>query len=67
MKPQQIDSQEWLYMGCFISKQEHPQLSGNYSVFQNNEEQTDIGRCYTFAEAKKLCEQNICTDNAQLF
>ncbi len=59
----QIDPEEWLYKGCFIQKSVHPQLIGKYVVFQNNEEQTHIGRTYTFAEAKKLCEANECTEN----
>lgn len=31
----------------------------------NNEEQTHIDRCYTFKDAKKLCEENECSDNFQ--
>lgn len=59
----QIDSEEWLYKGCFIQKSEHPQLKGKYEVFKNDEMQTHIDRCHTFAEAKKLCEENECFDN----
>lgn len=51
----QIDTDEWLYYGCFIQKSVHPKLVGKYEVFKNDEPQTHIGRCHTFAEAKKLC------------
>ena len=64
-KPKQIEVDEWIYKGCFIQKSEHPQLKGKYEVFKNNEEQTHIDRCYTFIEAKKLCEKNECNDNFQ--
>jgi hypothetical protein len=49
--------------GCFISKQKHPLLHGNYVVFQNNPLQTHIGRTQTFKQAKQLCEKNECFDN----
>lgn len=62
-KPKQIDSEEWLFKGCFIQKSTHPKLVGKYEVFKNNEEQTHVGRCYTFTEAKKLCIENECSDN----
>lgn len=61
--PVQIDSLEWLYKGCFIQKNDHPKLLGNYSVFKNNKNQDNIGRCFTFTEAKKLCCENECFDN----
>jgi hypothetical protein len=62
-KPRKIDTDEWLYKGCFIQKSVHPILFGKYSVFKNNSFQTDLGRYMTFAEAKKICEQNECFDN----
>jgi hypothetical protein len=58
-----LELDEWLYKGCFIQKSIHPQLSGKYEVFQNNKEQTHIGRTFTFVEAKKLCVENECLDN----
>ena len=66
-KVKQIDTEEWLYRGCFIQKFEHPKLCGKYSVFKNNEEQTDINRCHTFLEAKKLAKENECFDNFLAF
>lgn len=63
----QIDSDEWLYKGCFIQKSEHPQLIGKYEVFKNDERQTHVGRCYTFTEAKKLCVENECFENVLVF
>jgi hypothetical protein len=62
-KPVATDLGEWLYKGCFIQESTHPQLVGKYEVFKNNETQDHIDRCITFAEAKKLCEQNECFDN----
>ena len=62
-KPQQIETGEWLYKGCFIQKSQHPNLMGKYSVFKNNKTQDNVGRCYTFSEAKKLCKANECFDN----
>jgi hypothetical protein len=62
-KPIQVDPEEWVYKGCFVQKQEHPKLTGRYEVFKNDEQQTHVGRCYTFAEAKKLCEENECFEN----
>lgn len=59
----QVEAGEWLYKGCFIQESKHPQLVGNYEVFQNNEFQTHIGRCYTLTEAKILCKNNECFDN----
>lgn len=66
-KPIQIEVEEWLYKGCFIQKHNHPKLVGNYSVFKNDEPQTHVGVCYTFNEAKKLCEENECFVNFQSF
>jgi hypothetical protein len=67
MKIKQIEVGEWLYKGCFIQESIHLQLPGKYEVFKNNEEQTHIGRCYTFSEAKKLCEENECFENVLSF
>lgn len=67
MKPIQIDADEWLHKGCFIQKSEHPQLKGKYEVFKNDELQTHVDRCYTFAEAKKLCMENECFENRLSF
>jgi len=50
-------------MGCFIQKSQHPELIGKYEVFKNDKTQSHVGRSYSFTEAKKLCEQNIYTDN----
>lgn len=67
-KPQQIEAGEWLYKGCFIQKNmPHPQLVGNFVVFKNNQAQDHVGRCFTFAEAKKLCKENECLDNYLIF
>ena len=66
-RPRQIEEGEWLYKGCFIQKQRHPKLVGNYVVFKNNEEQTHVDVCFTFTEAKKLCVENECTDNTLTF
>jgi hypothetical protein len=63
----QIDSEEWLYKGCFIQESEHPQLFGKYEVFKNDKEQTHVGRTKTFSEAKKLCEENECFEHFQIF
>ena len=60
---QQIDTEEWLYFGCFIQKSQHPQLCGKYEVFKNNEEQTHVGRAMTLLEAKRLCKENKCKNN----
>jgi hypothetical protein len=62
-KPIQVELGEWLYMGCFIQESKHPRLVGNYEVFKNDAYETHIGRCYTFREAKKLCEENPCSSN----
>lgn len=64
-KPEQIEVDEWIYKGCFIQMSEHPQLKGKYEVFKNNKEHSHIDRCYTFTEAKKICELNECNDNSQ--
>jgi len=66
-KPTQIECSEWLYKGCFISKFEHPKLVGRYEVFKNDEKQTHVGRCYTFEEAKVLCDKNECYENKLIF
>jgi len=62
-KPKQIEVAEWIYKGCFIQEFKHPKLVGKYTVFKNDEQQTHIDRCYTFTEAKSLCEKNECFDN----
>ena len=54
----QIEDGEWWYKGCFIQKQSHPKLYGNYVVFADTEAQTHIGRTMTFLEAVKLAEEN---------
>ena len=66
-KPRQIDVDEWIYKGCFLQKSEHPQLIGKYEVFKNDRQQSHVGRCHTFTEAKKLCVENECTENAMPF
>lgn len=63
----QIEVGEWLYKGCFIQESEHPKLVGKYEVFKNNEHQTHVGRCHTLIEAKKLCMENECNENALEF
>ncbi|MBC7524807.1 MAG: hypothetical protein H7239_10245 [Flavobacterium sp.] len=60
MKPKQIEVDEWIYKGCFIQKSKHHNLIGNYEVFKNDELQFHVGRCHTFTDAKKLCEENEC-------
>lgn len=64
--PVQIEVGEWLYKGCFIQEQIHPELL-KYQVFKNDKKQTHVGVCSTFAQAKKLCEANECTDNYAIF
>lgn len=66
-KTQQIEDGEWLYRGCFIQRFEHPKLSGKYWVFKNDSMQTHVDSCFTFAEAKKLCEDNECFENVLKF
>jgi hypothetical protein len=66
-KPKQIEVGEWLYKGCFIQESTHPQLIGKYEVFKNDKPQSHVGRCYTFTEAKRLCVENECTENALSF
>ena len=66
-KPRQIEVGEWLYKGCFIQESTHPQLVGKYEVFKNDELQTHVDRCNTFAEAKKLCKENECFENVLSF
>lgn len=63
IKPKQITDGEWIYKGCFIQESEHPQLIGKYEVFKNDKHQSHVGRCYTFAEAKRLCKENECFEN----
>lgn len=66
-KPRKIEMGEWIYKGCFIQKSEHPHLKGKYEVFKNDEPQTHVDRCHTFAEAKRLCEENKCFENVLSF
>lgn len=66
-KPKQIEVGEWLYKGCFIQESQHPRLIGKYVVFKNDETQSHVGRCYTFMDAKKLCEENECFENTLFF
>jgi len=66
-KPIQIEVGEWLYKGCFIQEFKHPKLVGKYEIFKNDEAQTHVDRCYTFTEAKKLCEENECIENILSF
>jgi hypothetical protein len=62
-KPTQIETDEWLFKGCFIQKNSHPKLIGNYEVFKNDKNQNHVDRCYSFAEAKQLCINNECFDD----
>lgn len=48
----QIEADEWWYKGCFIQKQNHPNLLP-YHVFQDTEEQETVGVCHSMLEAKK--------------
>jgi len=67
-EPRQVGTDEWLYRGCFIQKQDkHPELSGKFEVFKNNGKQTHVGRSDTFTGAKDLCESNECYDNFLVF
>ena len=59
----QIDTQEWIYKGCFIQEFKHPILFGKYTVFKNNEAQTHVGRYSSMKDAKKACIENECNDN----
>ena len=63
-KPRQVEAGEWIYMGCFIQESQLPKLVGKYEVFKNDADQTHLGRCCTFREAKKLCEKNPCSSNS---
>jgi hypothetical protein len=62
-KIKKIEDCEWLYKGCFIQESRHPKLVGKYEIFKNDTQQTHVGRCYTFTEAKRLCIENECTEN----
>lgn len=66
-KPIQLELGEWLYKGCFIQESVHPKLIGKYEVFMNNKDQGHVDRCYTFTEAKRICRENECHDNYQIF
>lgn len=58
-----IDTDEWIYKGCFIQLFKHPCLFGKYSVFKNNKNQTNIGRFENIKNAKKACIENECKKN----
>jgi hypothetical protein len=60
MKPVQIEIGEWWYKGCFIQKQEHPELLP-WLVFKDNFAQSHVGVTTSFASAKKLAERNEVT------
>lgn len=64
---QLVDEEEWLYRGCFIQKQEHPQLQKGFCVWKNNVSQTHLAVVSTFKEAKLVCEEHSCFDNHQKF
>jgi hypothetical protein len=57
IRPIQIEVGEWWYKGCFIQRQTHPKLKP-YHVFKDTETQETIGDCFSFNEAKNLCELN---------
>ena len=38
-----------------------------YEVFKNDEQQSHVGRCESFTQAKQLCEKNECFENALIF
>jgi hypothetical protein len=63
-KPIQIEADEWWFKGCFIQKQIHP-LIKPYHVFKDTEQQETIDTCFTFTEAKKLCNLNEVKDFKQ--
>jgi hypothetical protein len=56
-KPVLIEGEEWWYMGCFIQKQNHPDIHP-YVVFKDNDQQTHIGTSIDFNGAKDLCKNN---------
>lgn len=56
-QPQQIEDGEWYFMGCFIQKQNHPQLLP-YVVFKDNETQSHVGVFTSFKDAKQACKDN---------
>lgn len=60
----QIEANEWWFKGCFIQKQLHPYLK-TYHVFKDTEQQETIGTCFTFREAKELCNLNDVKDFKQ--
>jgi hypothetical protein len=59
----QIETDEWIYKGCFIQLFKHPVLFGKYTVFKNNQSQTHIGRFKNIKDAKRACIENECKDN----
>lgn len=62
--PIKIEDGEWWFKGCFIQKQTHPKLKPYY-VFKDTENQETVDSCFTFAEAKKLCDLNEVKDYKQ--
>lgn len=56
-KPVQIEIGEWLYKGNFIQEQNHPELP-KFRIFGADKEQTHVGTCNTFAQAKNIAELN---------
>lgn len=56
-KLKQIEIDEWLFCGCFIQKQNHPNLLP-YFIFKNTKEQEHCGVCFTMTEAKKIAKLN---------
>ena len=63
-KPIQIEIDEWWFKGCFIQKQMNPNIKP-YHIFKDTEQQDTIGTCFTFAEAKQLCNLNEVKDFKQ--
>jgi len=52
---------EWIYKNCTIQKNSHVNLIGNYEVWNNDLNETHIGRCNTLKEAKSLCINKLKT------
>lgn len=58
MKPTLVSGGEWYFMGCFIQRQDIRPSAEPFHVFQDNKDQTSVGSCFTFTEAKKICRLN---------
>lgn len=56
-EPVQVEDGEWHYYGCYIQKQDHPQLLP-FHVFQDTEDQDTVGTAHTFEEAKAIARAN---------